>query len=85
MILGVPCIGAYAGGIPDMLENGRCGFLYPFMEEAMLAEYIRRIFENDELALKFSRAGRERALKRHDRNEIAKKIINIYKTIMELK
>jgi glycosyltransferase involved in cell wall biosynthesis len=85
MILGVPCIGAYSGGIPDMLENGRCGFLYPFMEEAMLAEYIRRIFENDELALKFSEAGRESALKRHDRNKIAEKIKNIYNTIMQLK
>ncbi|MGC9023194.1 MAG: glycosyltransferase family 4 protein, partial [Dissulfurimicrobium sp.] len=83
MILGVPCIGAYSGGIPDMLEKGKCGLLYPYMEEAMLAEYIRCIFESDELALKFSQAGRDCALKRHDRRLIAEKIIMIYKDVIK--
>jgi glycosyltransferase involved in cell wall biosynthesis len=85
MILGVPCVGAYSGGIPDMLENGRLGFLYPFMEEAMLAEYIRRIFENDELALKFSEAGRESAQMRHDRKRISKTMVELYKEIIKNK
>lgn len=82
MLLGVPCIGSYTGGIPDMLENGNCGFLYPFMEEAMLAEYIRRIFESDELALQFSQAGRESAHKRHDRRKITGTMVGIYRDII---
>jgi glycosyltransferase involved in cell wall biosynthesis len=82
MMLGVPCIGSYAGGTPDMLENGKCGFLYPFMEEAMLAEYIKRIFESDELALKFSQSGREKALNRHDRKKIVNKMLDIYTDIL---
>jgi glycosyltransferase involved in cell wall biosynthesis len=81
MILGVPCIGSYTGGVPDMLENGRCGFLYPFMEAAMLAEYIRRIFSSDELALEFSQAGRDTAHKRHDRSRIANKMVEVYGAI----
>lgn len=82
MLLGVPCIGSYTGGIPDMLENGNCGLLYPFMEEAMLAEYIRRIFESGELALQFSQAGRESAHNRHDRRKITDTMVSIYREII---
>jgi len=82
MLLGVPCIGSYTGGIPDMLENGRCGILYPYLEEAMLAEYIRRIFQSDELALRFSQAGRDSAHKRHDRCRIAETMVDIYKVVV---
>ena len=31
MILGVPCIGSYVGGIPDMLEHGKEGFISNMM------------------------------------------------------
>jgi glycosyltransferase involved in cell wall biosynthesis len=82
MILGVPCIGSYAGGTPDMMENGNCGFLYPFMEEAMLAEYIRRIFESDELAVSFSEKGRVFSHARHDREKITKDMMEVYYKIV---
>jgi len=65
MILGVPSIAAFSGGMTDMMVHKENGFMYPFMEEAMLAEYIRWIFASDELAGKFSAAGRESASKRH--------------------
>ncbi|MBG0765878.1 MAG: glycosyltransferase family 4 protein [Tissierellales bacterium] len=29
MILGVPCVSSYVGGVPDMLEHNKEGFLYP--------------------------------------------------------
>ena len=81
MIMGAPCIGAYTGGVPDMLENGACSFLYPFLEDAMLAEYIRRLFSADEIALKFSAAARDSASKRHDRSKIAKQMLDIYSAV----
>jgi len=82
MMLGTPCIGAYSGGVPDMVDNGNCGLLYPFMEEAMLAEYIRRIFASDEVADKFSVAGKASASKRHDRQKIANTTVDIYRRIL---
>lgn len=82
MLLGVPCIGSYTGGVPEMLENGRCGFLYPFLEEAMLAEYIRRIFQSDEQAIQLSQAGRDSAHKRHDRSRIAETMVDIYRAVV---
>lgn len=82
MLLGVPCIGAYTGGIPDMLDGGQSGQLYHFMEEAMLANCIRRILESDELALKYSNAGRESAHRRHNRQKINETMAGIYRNIL---
>lgn len=44
-ILGVPCIASYVGGIPDMIPNESCGYLYRFEENEMLADKICKIFK----------------------------------------
>ena len=54
MLLGVPCVASYVGGTCDMLEHNKEGFLYTYTEPAILAEYIKRMFEDDELCMKFS-------------------------------
>lgn len=81
MLLGLPCIGAYTGGIPDMLNGGQSGLLYPFMEAAMLAEKISRIFESDALAMQFSNASRESAQRRHNREKINETMVDIYRRV----
>lgn len=83
MLIGVPSITAFSGGMTDMLTHKVNGFMYPFMEEAMLAEYIRRIFDSDELALKFSQTSRESTHKRHDRKKITETMVGIYRLILE--
>ena len=65
-ILGVPTIGSYVGGIPDMIENGVDGFLYRFEEIEMLAYYIRKIFSNNDLAKDLSKNGINNATRRHN-------------------
>ena len=82
MLIGVPSIAAFSGGMTDMMTHKVNGFMYPFMEEAMLAEYIRRIFESDDMALQFSQAGRESAHKRHDRRKITDTMVGIYRDII---
>jgi glycosyltransferase involved in cell wall biosynthesis len=83
MLVGVPSVVAFSGGMTDMVTHKVNGFMYPFMEEAMLAEYIRRIFESDELTLQFSQAGREIAHKRHNRKKITKTMVGIYRGILQ--
>lgn len=81
MILGVPSVASYVGGIPDMLKDKEEGFLYQHDSPYMLAQYICEIFENEDLALKFSKNAREHALKTHDRDENTRKLIEIYEEI----
>ena len=61
MMLGVPCVASYAGGIPSMLKDGEEGLLYQYDASYWLADHISRIFEDQELALKLSSNAAERA------------------------
>lgn len=45
-ILGVPCIAAYVGGIPDMIPNEQCGVLYRCEDVDALAFHICGVFES---------------------------------------
>ena len=55
MLLGVPSIASYVGGVSDRMESHKEGYLYPYDEPALLAYYICKIFENkDGLCERFS-------------------------------
>ena len=55
MLLGCPVVSSCVGGVPDMLEHGREGFLYQASVPYMLAWYVKRVFGDDELAMGFPR------------------------------
>lgn len=44
MIVGTPCIASYVGGIPDYIENGVTGFVYPSTDISLLAYRICEVF-----------------------------------------
>jgi len=82
MILGVPSVASYVGGIPDMLTHGIDGFLYQHDAPYMLAHYVCAIFRDRELAAKLSFNARSRALKRHHADTNVKTLLDIYAEIM---
>lgn len=82
-LLGVPTIGSYVGGVPDMIEHSETGLLYRFEEVEMLAVHIRRIFTDTRLAMHLSKNGIKAAEKRHDQIENLKKTIDIYRVIVK--
>ena len=81
MILGVPSIASFVGAIPEMIEHGRDGFLYPFEETYMLAYYICSFFSDDKLAEQFSKLGRKHASITYSREINKLQLINMYKDI----
>jgi len=82
-LLGVPVIASYVGGIPDSIDHGKTGFLYPFDEAEMLAEHIRNLFTNRSLALSLSKNGINAAEERHQPTSNLKQMIKIYRSIIE--
>lgn len=48
MILGMPCVCSFVGGVSSMLEDRKEGFLYPFESVASLASYISKVFSAGE-------------------------------------
>ena len=65
------------GGVPDMLEHGREGFLYQASAPYMLAWYVKRVFGDDKLAMGFSKAAHERAARTHDRERNLRDLLDI--------
>lgn len=83
MMVGVPCITATVGGIPEYVLHGQNGYLYRFEEYALLAKYIEEIFEDDKLAKGLSIKARESMLKLHENDNLYQKIVDTYKQILE--
>lgn len=83
MILGVPSIASDVGGISDLLKHKEEGFVYQADAPYMLAHYICEIFKNEEIALKFSKNAKIRALKLYDQEKNNKRLLDIYISINE--
>lgn len=77
-ILGVPCVASCVGGIRDTIPDDSCGTLYPFGDNIMLAQAICDAFENKSFDNSHMR---QVAHKRHSREENAKCLYEIYKSI----
>lgn len=79
MLMGMPCVAANTGGTPDMLEHKKEGFLYPYTEPAILAEYILEYLNDDSLCMEYGKNASVRANERHNPNKNLEEIIEIYK------
>ena len=82
MMLGVPCVASGVGAIMEMIDHGRDGFVYPFGETYLLAEFVCRIFEDDALAAQFSELGHAHAAKTYSREDNGKKLTEMYETVL---
>ena len=85
MMLGVPIIASDVGGTGSLLLHKQEGMLYPFEEYMLMADYIIKIFENDELAVFLSESARKRALIVHDIEKSYKDLLYAYRTIISNK
>ncbi len=82
MLVGTPCAAAYVGGVPDMAEDGKEAIFYRNDDPQLLAWSIKRIFDNDELALSLSENGQRRAAITHDPQLNAEKLLKVYEEIL---
>ena len=56
---GLPIVSTRAGGIPDIVEDGRTGLLVPLDDPQALADATLRLLREPELAIRLAEAGRE--------------------------
>jgi len=82
MILGVPSIASFVGGIPDMLQDKKEGVLYQHNAPYILANHVCSIFEDQNLAARYSEKSRVRALITHNRELNNQRLIDIYNEIL---
>lgn len=82
-LIGVPVISTNAGGIPSLVEDGKTGFLYPYCEPHALAFRIMSLAEQKKLLESVSSMEMQKSRLRHDPSEIARCVVDIYRTIIQ--
>lgn len=76
-ILGVPSIGSYVGGTPDMIPNPKVGYLYRYSDIIMLASAVCKVFSSEW----DSTEERQIATMRHNRKMNVRMLLSIYSFI----
>jgi len=75
---GLPCIGTRVGGIPDILDDGKCGILIEAKKPKELANALIELIRNKEQRKKISHNARERAVTQYS----LRKSFNDFKDIL---
>lgn len=82
LTIGTPSVVSLAGGVPSLIDDGKNALGFPPGDEAVLAEQIRRIFTDDNLAIRLSHAAKETARPRHSLASISERMIDIYESVV---
>ncbi len=89
MLLGVPVVASFTGGIPDMMEDGKEGLLVPVGDAKLLAGAIEKLWDRTtdadgkSLAQHISEQAARRARITHDGETNYLRLLDIYETIGE--
>lgn len=78
MAMKKPVIGSMVGGIPELIEDDKNGFLIPPNDPESLADTLLKLYENSSLRESMGSAGREKVEREFDIRKIAPKLERLY-------
>ncbi|PAX51492.1 glycosyltransferase [Brunnivagina elsteri] len=81
MAMGLPVIGTYHGGIPELVEDGISGFLVPERDANAIANKIIYLIEHPEIWLSMGKAGRSYVEKHYNIHQLNQELIEVYKQV----
>jgi len=82
MATGRPVIGSNIAGIPHVIKEGETGFLVAPGDIVGIAERLKLLFDQPDLATKMGRAAREEALRRWHPDSIAQQTMSVYEEVI---
>lgn len=80
MAVGTPSVASQVGGVPEYLDNGKCGFSYRYGEYECIAGCIKMLFENDNLCRELSANSRS-VIRKNSNDNIHKMVLSMYKSL----
>ena len=79
MAAGVPVVASNVGGLPEIVESGKTGFL---VGDGDFATPVRRLLEDAELAARMSQAARERVRQEFSVERMVEKTVQAYREVL---
>jgi len=73
-----PLVATRVGGIPELVEDGKTGFLVDRGDAKAIADRILKLAANVELRERMGRAGREASVTRFDLEKNVARVVNLY-------
>lgn len=83
MLLGMPVIATYAGGIPSIVANGIEGLLVQDGDPYSMAGAITDLIHDEVLMCSLAENAYNKAIVRHDRKIVRERMSEIYENILE--
>ena len=80
---GAPLLASDAGGNPEIVENGKNGFIFEKKNEEELIEKLRIMLDDHNLRKKMRRESRKIALKKFDWGLITARTLNFYRELVD--
>ena len=82
LALGLPVISTYHSGIPELIENGKTGYLVPERDVDALYQKLKYLILRPETWHKIGRAGRRFVKKYYEINNLNDQLVNIYQRVI---
>lgn len=84
MAAGVPVVASDVGGVADMVRDGETGYLIDPSRPDMIADRIERILMDPDLAGRFGRTAKEKAMVQHP-DRVAEQTLEVYRRVLEMR
>jgi glycosyltransferase involved in cell wall biosynthesis len=78
MLMGTPIVVSLVGGIPSMVTDEETALCFPAGDEIVMAECIRRLFRDPQMAAQMAQRAQALARQRHDPAKITQTMLDIY-------
>jgi glycosyltransferase involved in cell wall biosynthesis len=82
MLVGLPVVASYAGGIPSLAEDEESALFFPMGDHEVCAFQLERLLADNELSMRLSRQGRSIAAQRNDPKRILELQLEIYRQVI---
>lgn len=81
MSTGLPVIATRVGGVPEIIEDGRTGFLVPLKHPEDIAEKILELHADRERLRRMGAAAREDVLERYSTEKVVRQYLDVYEQV----
>ena len=78
MAIGLPVVSTYHGGIPELVEDGKSGFLVPERDAAAIAEKLAYLIQHPQIWSAMGKAGREFVLEHYNLKQLNDDLLDVY-------